>query len=197
MSVGLYYSARRDRALTADERRAVADLITADDDRDVVAGGSEPFCVYPYEDLDDGMVLDGSTKLPEDLEQAWEAIQHWARLVSAIRRAILGAEWHFSLDDYDIAWDDEQQEYDPAAEAPLPQVVRAGARFGEARFPSRDGNLRVPRRPGRPGRSSSTPSAGKTESGRPSPASTAREIPQCPPSGGRNFSSSVTRARIP
>lgn len=73
----------------------MADLVAADDDRDVVAGGSEPFCVYPYDDLDGGTVFEGSVKLPPELDSAWEAIQHWARLVSAIRRAHPGRRLEF------------------------------------------------------------------------------------------------------
>jgi len=116
VSISLYYSAHRGSALSASERQAVAALIDADDDRDVVAGGSEPFCVYPYDSLDDGVVFEGSTKLPPDIQLAWEATAHWSGLVSAIRRVIPDAAWHFSLDDHDFVWDGARQEYDPAAE---------------------------------------------------------------------------------
>jgi hypothetical protein len=116
VSVSLYYSARRDTALSAAERQAVADLIDADDDQYVVADGSEPFSVYPYDTLDDGVVFQGSTKLPPENELVWDAVEHWSRLVSAIRRVIPDAAWSFHIDDRDIAWDGARQEYDMTAE---------------------------------------------------------------------------------
>ena len=77
----------------------------------------EDFCIYDGDNpTEPSIIFEGATKLPDNSEDAlWELLQHWCRLLSEVRRAVPGAEWHVHVDDHDIPWDEEAQEYDPSA----------------------------------------------------------------------------------
>jgi hypothetical protein len=124
VGVSIYYTATRPQPLSATERAAIDAAIArhplatvleacglAEDEFD-----GEDFCVYPADAATEpGVVLDGATKLPLCSENTmWEAVQHWCRLLSEVRRAVPGAAWHVHIDDHDIPWIEEVREFDPA-----------------------------------------------------------------------------------
>lgn len=121
MGVSVFYTACRDRVLSAEERAAVAELIAESrdwlrwgDGSDVTQRYAERFDVYPYDGLDAGQVLAGSTKLPLTAGESafFDAFCGCVKLISTIRRAVPDADWHVHLDDHDLIWDAEKQEYD-------------------------------------------------------------------------------------
>ncbi|SDG70253.1 hypothetical protein SAMN05216553_110322 [Lentzea fradiae] len=67
---------------------------------------SEEEVLYLYDGLESGTVLDGSTKLPAEEERVVPSLVHWLAGVTALRRAVPDADWAFTLDDYEIEWDD-------------------------------------------------------------------------------------------
>ncbi len=125
MSVSIYYTAQRSRPLTSRERTAVDKLIVKDSIRDHVeqhirtgqGHNGMNFYVYDAErPSEPDLVFEGSTQLPSNDDDALsELVQHWCRLLSAIRHLIPGADWHVHVDDQDIAWDTEREAYDPEA----------------------------------------------------------------------------------
>lgn len=115
MSVSLYYTAKRATALTSHERAEidalVGDAIKSAGDKDW-----EPFFVYdPADPTEPGMIFEGATQLPDDSpEEMWEALQHWAALLTQIRRRLPAAEWNVHMDDHDLVWVESEQSYDPS-----------------------------------------------------------------------------------
>jgi hypothetical protein len=103
MGVSLYYTARRPVALTEAEQTAVHQVV------DTYNTGT-PFAdaegLNLYDRVEDGEVLAGSTKLPADEDQVVPALVHWLAAVTELRSAIPDADWHFTLDDHEIEWDD-------------------------------------------------------------------------------------------
>ena len=60
------------------------------------------------------MIFEGATKLPDNSENAiWVGVQHWCSLLTAIRRILHNADWDVRVDDREIQWDDEVEEYNP------------------------------------------------------------------------------------
>lgn len=124
MSISIYYTARRNRLLTPTERATVKEAIDrysiehqlAERVRTGDGFNWESFCVYdPSDPTESGVVFEGSTKLPDNSEDAiWTGLQHWCRLLSEIRRALPDASWQVHVDDHDIVWNDELSEYDPS-----------------------------------------------------------------------------------
>ena len=82
------------------------------------AAGSngELFCVYdPQNPTGPDIIFEGATKLPDHSpEELWEAMQHWAALLSQIRRIIPDAKWHVHAVDHDLVWDEQLLEYNLA-----------------------------------------------------------------------------------
>ena len=123
MGIAIYYTARREKPLSPDERAAINHLRRSYSIREQVERYSqtrhghngEDFCVYdPNDPTEPGVVFEGATKLPDSSEHAlWELLQHWCKLLSEVRRAVPDAEWHVSVDDHDIAWDEGLQQFDP------------------------------------------------------------------------------------
>ena len=104
MGVSLYYTARRAAPLTDAELTAVGQVVDT-------YNANAPFSpdeegLYLYDELESGRVLDGSTKLPTDNDRAVLSLVHWLARVSALRTAVPDADWTFTLDDYEIEWDD-------------------------------------------------------------------------------------------
>ncbi|MBP3959552.1 hypothetical protein J8F10_30275 [Gemmata sp. G18] len=127
MGVSIYYEARRDHPLSTAERQAIADI----DRRHALASGAnetgewvnapywESFCIYePNEDTEPGVIFEGATKLPLTTEdEFWEAIQHWCRVLTLIRRVLAGATWSVDIDHRPVVWNGERNEYDPSIDA--------------------------------------------------------------------------------
>ncbi|RKE23036.1 hypothetical protein [Streptomyces sp. TLI_171] len=99
MSVSVYYSARRATALTAAESAEVERVVAA-----FPFPEEEGLCLYGG----DGAVLAGSTKLPFDPELVLPVLAAVLDGVTALRRAVAGAQWHVHLDDLDVPWDEEE-----------------------------------------------------------------------------------------
>ncbi|MFJ8962774.1 hypothetical protein ACIRG5_25620 [Lentzea sp. NPDC102401] len=104
MGVSLYYTARRATPLTNAELTAVSQVVDTHN-------SNAPFCseeegLYLYDRLGPGTVLDGSTKLPTADDRAVPSLVHWLAAVTALRSAVPDADWTFTLDDYEIEWDD-------------------------------------------------------------------------------------------
>lgn len=112
MSVSLYYTARRARPLDDDERAAIDAAVRRLDTDEF----GESFTLYddPGSGDDPGetpTVLAGATKLPSDLELAWQAVQHWVELTGALRLVLADADWHVNLDDLTLPWDEASHTY--------------------------------------------------------------------------------------
>jgi hypothetical protein len=120
MSISIYYTATRNVPLTPAERSAVDSLVVECSVDDQIAAGTgrnwESFCVYdstdptiPY------AVFEGATKLPDDSEDAvCLGLQHWCKLLTAVRHAIPDSDWHVHVDDHVIPWDASAGEFDPS-----------------------------------------------------------------------------------
>lgn len=103
VSVSLYYTARRATPLTDAELTAVGQVV---DTYNANAPFSLEEGLHLYDRLESGTALDGSTKLPGSNDRAVASLVHWLAAVTALRGAVPDADWTFSLDDYDIEWDD-------------------------------------------------------------------------------------------
>jgi hypothetical protein len=104
VGVSVYYTARRAAPLTDAELTAVGQVVDT-------YNANAPFSLdeeglYLYDRLESGTVLDGSTKLPGADDRAVPSLVHWLAAVTALRGAVPGADWTFTLDDYEIEWDD-------------------------------------------------------------------------------------------
>lgn len=120
MSVSLYYTATRDNRLTDAEKAAIDKIVTeydvsAEADKYFETGEGynwETFTIYDEEDYEDDVIFDGATKTPSNTPEAMMiGMQHWLKVVSLIRNAVPDADWTFQLDDMEIPWDEESQEY--------------------------------------------------------------------------------------
>ncbi|MES9509658.1 hypothetical protein ABWJ92_25125 [Streptomyces sp. NPDC000609] len=109
MSVSVYYSARRAQPLTGTESTAVEHVLAtraqsfpyADEEGLYLYDGDEG------EGADEnGEILAGSTKLPTDPDRWIPVTAHVLDSVTALRRAVGGAQWHVHLDDVDVPWDE-------------------------------------------------------------------------------------------
>lgn len=118
MGVSIYYQARRHRPLSAQEQTAINEI-----DRLHAVVGAEfeqgSFGIYPpNEHTEPGVIFEGATGLPLTTEdEFWEAIQHWCRALTLIRRVLSDATWTVHVDDHAIVWNDEQKAYDPSSDA--------------------------------------------------------------------------------
>lgn len=110
VGVSLYYTARRSVPLTDGELAAVGGVV---DTYNANAPFSEVEVLFLYDRLEAGVVLDGSTKVPAEEDQVVPSLVHWLAGVTALRRAVPDAEWAFTLDDYEIDWDDHTGYYLP------------------------------------------------------------------------------------
>jgi hypothetical protein len=124
VSISLYYTARRDHPLSSDESGAIERLRHSYSIRDQVerraqtgkGHNGENFGVYDRANPGEpDIIFEGATKLPGSQKACWELLQHWCELLSEVRRAVPGAQWHVHVDDHDIRWDEEAQAYDPSA----------------------------------------------------------------------------------
>jgi hypothetical protein len=125
MSISIYYTARREQPLSPAEHAAVDGIRASYSIRGQVeryvqtrqGHNGENFRIYDRDNpTEAGIVFEGATKLPDNSEDAlWELLQHWCKLLSEVRRAVLNAEWHVRVDGHDIPWDGEAREYDPSA----------------------------------------------------------------------------------
>jgi hypothetical protein len=123
MGVSIYYTAKRDRPLSAEEHvriHCVVDNYAVEDQIDrYLASGQGPnwqsFFVYDSSDPSEpGVIFEGATGLPDNSEDAIRAgVQHWCAALSAIRRVVPDAEWRVYIEDCAIRWDQRKQHFDP------------------------------------------------------------------------------------
>jgi hypothetical protein len=123
MGTAIYYTAKRNMPLSADEhariRRVVDDYAVEDRINAYLATGKGPnwqsFFVYdPNDPTEPEIIFEGATGLPNNSDEAIRmGVQHWCVALSEIRRVIPDAEWHVHIEDCAIRWDDKKQLFDP------------------------------------------------------------------------------------
>lgn len=122
MGISIYYTAKRVQPLTEEERAAVGEIverfsIEKEIDEYIATGRGRNWSSFDdgiTEETEDGVVLNGSTRLPDNDEDAlWVGVQHWCALLTQIRRAVKGAEWNVAVEDHAIFWDEKRVCYDP------------------------------------------------------------------------------------
>lgn len=124
MSFSIYYSARRPAPLSGEEQEDVRKVLTkysvdARARRFAESGEGlnwEPFGMSdPKEFSAADVVFEGATRLPDNTEEAFSAgVVHWCNVLSALRRVIHKAMWSVRVEDQEIAWDYQNDRYDPA-----------------------------------------------------------------------------------
>lgn len=125
MSISIYYTAVRDQPLAPEEQTTIDKLCAKygiedqilERERTGKGPNWESFCIYEPEDTTEpGVIFEGATKLPDNSEEnIWLGLQHWCALLSEIRRSLEEATWSVDVDDLDISWDEERQEFDPSS----------------------------------------------------------------------------------
>ncbi|PHS02514.1 MAG: hypothetical protein COA78_20915 [Blastopirellula sp.] len=124
MSMSIYYTAHRPQPLSTEERSSIREVEVqfavehriAERERTGTGPNWESFCIYdPHNPSEPTVVFEGATKLPDtSQDDCWEGLQHWCQALTAIRRILSTAEWSVLVDDHDIHWNEEQQEFDPS-----------------------------------------------------------------------------------
>ena len=119
MSVSLYYAARRSRALSDDERAAVARIVaeanlapTLDAAAEEQLAHWEGLSLRPDASRGDDLLV-GASQLPSSPELAVEVVEHLCAALSELRRALPGASWNVHIDDVDVPWNEELERFDP------------------------------------------------------------------------------------
>jgi len=121
MSVSIYYEAKRATPLSPVEKEKVSELVrkySVDKaiEKYMETGEGlnwESFGFYD-EPYDPGVILKGSTSLPDNTPEAvWIGTQLWCSALSEIRRAVKNAAWEVQVEDRQLWWDDSKQAYDP------------------------------------------------------------------------------------
>jgi hypothetical protein len=125
VGVSIYYSAKRDRPLSAEEQARIQDIVdkySVETQIDkYIASGEGPnwqsFCVYdsdPDDPTEPGVVFEGATGLPTNSDDAIRTgVEHWCMALSEIRRAVSDAEWSVHIEDCPIRWDHKRQQFAP------------------------------------------------------------------------------------
>ncbi|WP_207209733.1 hypothetical protein [Pectobacterium zantedeschiae] len=126
MAISLYYTARRKKSLSQKEISAVKEIVQRHSVNDQIEKYLTTGAGLNWESFDfalnvktgnvfrKGIVLSGSTKLPDNDEEATLiGVQHWCQCLSEIRGALTHCEWYVAVDDRAIAWSHEVNAYDP------------------------------------------------------------------------------------
>lgn len=105
MAFSLYYTARRDRALTPDEQTLLHSIA----DRYCAAypfkRKTEDFGIYAGND-DPAVIFSGATKLPHSgYKTLYEVAGYWLQCLTEITQLLTGCEWEASFDDVSLIWD--------------------------------------------------------------------------------------------
>jgi hypothetical protein len=125
VSTSIYYEARRSRPLDPSEQEAIARIekayaVEAQIERYASTGEGpnwESFCVYdPADPTGPDVVFEGATKLPDNSDDhTVTGVTHWCRALSEIRLVLADADWWVHIDDADVPWNEELQQWDPWA----------------------------------------------------------------------------------
>ena len=126
MSISIYYTAQRRKALSASEMESLADIVSkysvdAQIDGLIKTGLGPNWESFHFQVNEErasifkkSVVFSGSTKLPDNSEDAtWIGVQHWCRCLSELHRLLDTCDWEVSVDDHSIYWDARQNSYDP------------------------------------------------------------------------------------
>lgn len=124
MGVSIYYRAIRTEPLSPAERLSIDEIVARyaveDQIEEYIRSGSgfnwQSFCVY---DIDEGTepntVLEGATGLPSNSDVAPSVgLRHWCKLLTEIRRKVVGCDWQVQVEDCEIKWDDKKDAFDAA-----------------------------------------------------------------------------------
>ena len=122
MSTSLYYQAKRTSPLFDGEQATLADIqarhpfsaLLAQLGVDECSYDGEPFGVFPVRFNEPGVIFGGAVKLPSQEVAAMAAARYWCALLSEARHLLPDAAWRVHIDDYDIAWSEQRQAFDPS-----------------------------------------------------------------------------------
>lgn len=110
MSVSIYYQFKSKQDLVANGQ--LEKIVQA---WDAMFDGDpyESWCWYEPELEENIFLYQGSTSLPMHEEEGLDAFMKALDLLSELRQSIGGDDWSVSLDDLEIAWDEEAQQFVP------------------------------------------------------------------------------------
>jgi hypothetical protein len=124
MGMSIYYQVFRDQPLSWEEQASIRELVLQHSVESDIAEyhrtGKGPnwqsFHIYdPTDPTEPGVVFEGATGLPDNsAESCWTGVQHWSKLLTAIRRLLPAGRWEVRIDDHEVMWDDGQCEFDPS-----------------------------------------------------------------------------------
>ena len=119
MSVSLYYTARRAQPITLQEKSSCDEIAERYDKEYPYGELYEGFCIYDLEKdrsgYEDDVILDGSTKLPTDVdgELCLKIADWWLKCLEEIVDVLKGAQWDVHLDDMNFEWSEEEHGFIP------------------------------------------------------------------------------------
>lgn len=107
MGMSVYYTAKRDMPLTAEEKQqiqAAADQYNAEYP---FQNKHEDFCIYS-EPLDEpDAVFAGATRIPMNRKLFYDIILYWLKCLTKITRLLKGCTWDARLDEVKLIWEEE------------------------------------------------------------------------------------------
>jgi hypothetical protein len=126
LAISIYYVGRRKAPLSSNEIASIEEIVRrycVDDqiERFLSLGAGlnwESFDfstnLEPSRFLKKGLVRSGSTKLPDNQEDApWVGLQHWCKCLTEIRIKVSGCGWKVAVEDHEMRWDEVLKSYDP------------------------------------------------------------------------------------
>ena len=105
MSVSIYYTAKRNSPLNAEENAAVHTIAERYCTEYPYGDMYEDFCLYeaPFDEGD--TVLQGATAVPAESNEVYEIILYWLDCLTDITCSLTDCTWQVNLDDVQIVWD--------------------------------------------------------------------------------------------
>lgn len=119
MSVSLYYTARREQPITLQEQKRCDEIAGHYDEKYPFGELYEGFCIYDLEKdtsgREDDVILDGSTKLPSNVDEelCLNILEWWLKCLGEIAGVLNGAQWDVHLDDMSFEWSEEENGFIP------------------------------------------------------------------------------------
>ena len=119
MSVSLYYTAKREQPIILQEQNRCNEIADRYDQQYPFGDLYEGFCIYNLDKdrkgYEDDVILDGSTKLPTDVEGELylKIVDWWLKCLEELVDVLPGAEWNVHLDDMDFEWSEEEHSFIP------------------------------------------------------------------------------------
>nr|WP_300128825.1 hypothetical protein [uncultured Butyricicoccus sp.] len=104
MSIVLSYRALRDTSLSSDEAAAI-DIVVARYQSDFeYRDTADAFAIHPHNPKAPNVIFSGTVCLPADDA---ESASYWMCCLTDIRRILEDADWHISLGDTPLEWDED------------------------------------------------------------------------------------------